>query len=217
MKTKWIFKLINAIAIALIAASVFVLLSVVLTPAGQVPQVLGYSVFRVMTGSMEPEIPEDSMLLVKKTPPEDIQPGDVISFFSPDPALGGAVNTHRVVRIEKGNGQLLFITKGDANAMEDRWPVDGSALVGKVVFRSYFLGRAVVLLSNPLVFIGIILLPLLAILLTNLYRAVRLAADIAKQEEEAALRQALEEIQARPSQDSQKDAAPQENCSDTNS
>ena len=197
MKTKWIFKLINAIAIVLIAASVFVLLSVVLTPAGQVPQVLGYSVFRVMTGSMEPEIREDSLLVVKKTPPEDIAPGDVISFFSPDPMLEGAVNTHRVVRIEKENGRTQFITKGDANVIEDTYPTDASALVGRVVFKSYGLGKVVSLLSNPLVFGIIILLPLLVILLMNLYRAVRIAADIAKKEEEEAVRKALEEIKAK--------------------
>ena len=197
MKTRWIFKLFNAAAIALILVSVFVLLSVVLTPAGQVPQVLGYSVFRVMTGSMEPEIREDSLLVVKKTPPEDIVPGDVISFFSPDPMLEGAVNTHRVVRIEKENGRTQFITKGDANVIEDTYPVDASALVGKAVFKSYWLGKAVSLLANPLVFGIIILLPLLIILLMNLYRAVRIAADIAKKEEEEAVRKALEEIKAK--------------------
>lgn len=197
MKTRWIFKLFNAAAIGLILVSVFVLLSVVLTPAGQVPQVLGYSVFRVMTGSMEPEIREDSLLLVKKTPPEDIAPGDVISFFSPDPMLEGAVNTHRVVRIEKENGRTQFITKGDANVIEDTYPTDASALVGRVVFKSYGLGKAVSLLSNPLVFGIIILLPLLVILLMNLYRAVRIAADIAKKEEEEAVRKALEEIKAK--------------------
>ena len=197
MKKKWIFKLFNAVAIALILVSVFVLLSVVLTPAGQVPQVLGYSVFRVMTGSMEPEIREDSLLVVKKTPPEDIVPGDIISFFSPDPMLEGAVNTHRVVRIEKENGRTQFITKGDANVIEDIYPTDASALVGRVVFQSYGLGKTVSLLSNPLVFGIIILLPLLVILLMNLYRAVRIAADIAKKEEEEAVRKALEEIKAK--------------------
>ena len=197
MKTRWIFKLFNAAAIALILVSVFVLLSVVLTPAGQVPQVLGYSVFRVMTGSMEPEIREDSLLVVKKTPSEDIVPGDVISFFSPDPMLEGAVNTHRVVRVEKENGRIQFITKGDANVIEDTYPVDASALVGRAVFKSYGLGKAVSLLSNPLVFGIIILLPLLIILLMNLYRAVRIAADIAKKEEEEAVRKALEEIKAK--------------------
>ena len=197
MKTRWIFKLFNAAAIALILVSVFVLLSVVLTPAGQVPQVLGYSVFRVMTGSMEPEIRSDSLLVVQKTPPEDIVPGDVISFFSPDPMLEGAVNTHRVMRVEKENGRIQFITKGDANVIEDTYPVDASALVGRVVFQSYGLGRAVSLLANPLVFGIIILLPLLIILLMNLYRAVRIAADIAKKEEEEAVRKALEEIKAK--------------------
>ena len=197
MKTRWIFKLFNAAAIVLILVSVFVLLSVVLTPAGQVPQVLGYSVFRVMTGSMEPEIREDSLLVVQKTPPEDIAPGDVISFFSPDPMLEGAVNTHRVVRIEKENGRTQFITKGDANVIEDTYPTDASALVGRVVFQSYGLGKTVSLLSSPLVFGIIILLPLLVILLMNLYRAVRIAADIAKKEEEEAVRKALEEIKAK--------------------
>lgn len=197
MKTRWIFKLFNAAAIVLIFVSVFVLLSVVLTPAGQVPRVLGYSVFRVMTGSMEPEIREDSLLVVKKTPPEDIAPGDVISFFSPDPMLEGAVNTHRVARIEKENGRIQFITKGDANVIEDAYPTDGSALVGRVVFKSYWLGKTVSLLSNPLVFGTIILLPLVIILVMNLCRAVRIAADIAKKEEEEAVRKALEEIKAK--------------------
>ena len=203
MKTSWIFKLFNAAAIGLILVSVFVLLSVVLTPAGQVPQVLGCSVFRVMTGSMEPEIREDSLLVVKKTPPEDIVPGDVISFFSPDPMLEGAVNTHRVVRIEKENGRTQFITKGDANVIEDIYPTDASALVGRVVFQSYGLGKAVSLLSNPLVFGIIILLPLVIILVMNLCRAVRIAADIAKKEEEEAVRKALEEIKAKQSAEHQ--------------
>lgn len=197
MKKRWIFQVFNAVAIALILVSVFVLVSVVLTPAGQVPQVLGCSVFRVMTGSMEPEIREDSLLVVKKTPPEDIAPGDVISFFSPDPMLEGAVNTHRVVRIEKESGRIRFITKGDANVIEDTYPTDASALVGRVVFKSYGLGKVVSLLSNPLVFGIIILLPLLVILLMNLYRAVRIAADMAKKEEEEAVRKALEEIKAK--------------------
>lgn len=212
MKTRWIFKLFNAVAIALILVSLFVLLSVVLTPAGQVPQVLGYSVFRVMTGSMEPEIPENAFLLVKKTAPKDIRPGDVISFVSPDPALEGAVNTHRVTRVAKQNGKRLFYTKGDANFIEDAYPVAESMLVGRVVYASYLLGMAVRLLSSPLVFGAIILLPLLIILLTNLYRAVRIAADIAKKEEEEAVRQALEAIIAKQNaenQDARREGVPE--------
>ena len=197
MKTKWILKCFNAAAMALILASVFVLLRVVLTPAGQVPQVLGYSVFRVLSGSMEPEIPRNAFLVVQKTDPEAIVPGDVISFFSPDPALDGAVNTHRVVRVEEEGDTRWFFTKGDANLMEDAYPVSADMLVGKAVFVSGMLGIAVSLLSNPLVFGLLIFLPLVVILVLNLWRAIRIAVDVAKQEEEAAVRQALEALQER--------------------
>lgn len=197
MKTKWIFKLFNAAAIALILASVFVLLCVVLTPSGQVPQVLGYSVFRVMSGSMEPVIPQNAFLLVHKVDAQTIEPGDVISFFSTDPALDGAVNTHRVVCVEEQAGERWFYTKGDANIIADAYPVGEDMLVGKVVFTSAFLGTAVRLVSNPLVFFGIVLLPLLVILLLNLWRAIRIAADMAKKEEEEAVRKAVEAIKAK--------------------
>ena len=181
----------------LILASVFVLLSVVLTPAGQVPQVMGFSVFRVLTGSMEPEIPEGSLLLVKKTDTDRIQIGDVISFFSPDPTLEGAVNTHRVVDIQTENGEKIFYTKGDANVLKDTYPVRADMVVGKALHVSTGWGKAVAVLSNPLVFGSVILLPLLGILLWNLWHAVKIARDLARQEEEAAIRQALEEIRAK--------------------
>lgn len=70
-----VFSLINIAAICLIAMSIFVLLTVVLTPAGQVPRVMGFSVLRVLTGSMKPEIPEDSMLLIQKADAASLQVG----------------------------------------------------------------------------------------------------------------------------------------------
>ena len=182
MKSKWFFSLINIAAICLIAMSIFVLLTVVLTPAGQVPQVMGFSVLRVLTGSMKPEIPADSMLLIQKEDAASLQVGDVISFFSPDPSL---------------NGALKFTTKGDANLIEDQYPVDESRVVGKVLFVSNRLGKLLRLISNPLVFGLAVLLPLVLILVGNLVSALKSAARLAKEEEEAAVRQALEELKAK--------------------
>lgn len=200
MKTKWILKLVNGLAIVLIAASVLILLSVVLTPAGETPRVLGCSIFRVVSGSMEPKVPLNSLLVVRKTDPAEIQPGDVISFFSPDPMLDGAVNTHRVQRVEQREGELWFHTKGDANVLEDTYPVSEKMVVGRMIFVSTALGVLVSLLSNPLVFGGLIMLPLVVILVLNLVRAVRIASNLAKQEEEAALRQALEALREKQKQ-----------------
>lgn len=197
MKSKWVFSLINIAAVCLIAMSIFVLLTVVLTPAGQVPQVMGFSVLRVLTGSMKPEIPEDSMLLIQKADAASLQVGDVISFFSPDPSLNGALNTHRIVGIAEVDGSLQFTTKGDANLIEDQYPVDESRVVGKVLFVSTRLGKLLRLISNPLVFGLAVLLPLVLILVGNLVSALKSAARLAKEEEEAAVRQALEELKAK--------------------
>lgn len=197
MKSKWFFSLINIAAICLIAMSIFVLLTVVLTPAGQIPQVMGFSVLRVLTGSMKPEIPADSMLLVQKADAASLQVGDVISFFSPDPSLNGALNTHRIVDIAEADGSLQFTTKGDANLIEDQYPVDEGRVVGKVIFVSTRLGKLLRLISNPLVFGLAVLVPLVLILVGNLVSALKSAARLAKEEEEAAVRQALEELKAK--------------------
>lgn len=197
MKFKWFFSLINICAILLIAASLFVLLTVVMTPSGQVPQVMGFSLLRVLTGSMEPTIPEDSILLIQRTDPSELQPGDIISFFSPDPALDGALNTHRIQRIDSDGKTLQFITKGDANLIEDQQPVEAQWIAGKVIYISPTLGKVVRLVSNPLVFGLAILLPLAGMLIANLIRALRSALLLAKEEEAEAVRQALDAIKNR--------------------
>ena len=205
MKKKWLLGLCNAAAIVLIAASVLVLLVVVLTPQGQVPRILGYSVLRVTTGSMEPEIPVDSMILVRRTDPGAIREGDIITFFSREPGLEGALNTHRVQSIAQRDGSLYFTTKGDANALEDQAPVTSEALVGKVVFVSAAMGAVLRLLTNPLVFVPLILLPLLGMLVMNAVRTARLAAKLARQEEEEAVRQILEAAKNRQMSDGERE------------
>ena len=197
MKFKWFFTLINTCAIVLIILSLFALLTVVMTPSGQVPQVMGYSILQVLTGSMEPAIPEGSMLLIRQTEPETLQAGDIISFFSPDPLLDGALNTHRIQEVLDDGDTLEFITKGDANFLEDQQPVSARQVVGKVIFISPILGKFVRLISNPLVFCLVVLLPLAAMLIANLVRALRSAMRLAKEEEEEAIRQALEAMKNR--------------------
>lgn len=111
MVKKVIFALINFLSIAIIAAAVAVLCIVLMTKPGKAPSVLGYTVLRVTTGSMAPTYEVDTLIVVKKTDPAEIREGDVISFYSLDPALDGAVNTHRVVSVEK---------KGDATFTRPR-------------------------------------------------------------------------------------------------
>ena len=185
-------KLINVIAVLVIALALVVLLNVVMTRSGDVPSIMGYSVFRVMTGSMEPTIPANALIVTHAVDPEEIRVGDVISYFSKDPTLNGAVNTHRVVEIQEEGGTLVFQTRGDANNADALYPPTADQVIGKVVVSSYGLGVVLRLISNPLIFFPLILLPLVILIIMNLVHTYRMAAAIAREEEEQAIREAVE-------------------------
>lgn len=201
MLKKVIYGIINTISVLVIAAAIIVLCMVVLTEPGKAPEIMGYTVFRVTTGSMEPTYPVDTLIVVKKTNPEQIQKGDIISFYSSDPALDGAVNTHRVVSVRQEEGQWYYQTQGDANNTADPYEVKSDALLGKVVYSSVALGKLSRLTANPLVFLPVIILPLAIILISNLIHTISLASKIAKQEEERAVKEAVRTIREKKLQD----------------
>ena len=93
----------------------------------------GYSIFRVITGSMEPEIPVGALLVVQKTPMEQIEEGDIVTFRSRELGQFDMIITHRVVSVYRGaDGRLYLETKGDANQYADGQYVDETYLIGKV-------------------------------------------------------------------------------------
>ena len=106
-----------------------------------VPRLLGYEIYEVVSGSMEPEIPVGSILYVGEMQPEEVKEGDVIAFEK-----GGATVTHRVEENRYVEGE--FITKGDANSREDMEPVKYESLIGKVVFHLPVLGTLMSLMSG---------------------------------------------------------------------
>lgn len=194
MIQKIILHLVNLVSVITIAAAVVVLCIVLLTRPGEAPSIAGYTLFRITTGSMEPTYPVDTLILVKKTDPSRIQTGDVISFYSSDPALDGAVNTHRVTGVRTDGTHWSYKTKGDANNVEDTYGTSETALIGKVTGSSLLLGKLARLIVNPLLFIPVILIPLVAMLVGNTIKTVKLAKQIAEDEEKKAIEEALQEI-----------------------
>ncbi len=97
----------------------------------------GYSFFRVVTPSMEPNLSVGEVIITDDLPMEDIQVGDVISFRSMSADMFGTVITHRVIDIERDEaGQKRFLTKGDANLSIDGKYVVEENFVGKVIWSS---------------------------------------------------------------------------------
>lgn len=185
---------VDAVSILIIIAALLVLLTTALTKGERAPVILGCSAFNVATASMEPELPVGAMILVRQTDPGEISSGDVISFYSADPEILGMVNTHRVIGITEDGGRRFFTTKGDASYVEDPVPVPEENLIGRVVASSLLLGRLASLMSNPLVFLPVILLPLFLILLMNVLDTVRITRRLAEEEKKKAIDEAIEQL-----------------------
>lgn len=127
-----------------IASSVIVALVVLLAIFLVGSRVLGYRVFNVISGSMEPKYSVGDLIYVKEVDPYEIKEGDVITFVLNEDLV---VATHRVVRVDTANKHLY--TKGDANDTEDASPVHFNNVVGVPKFSIPLLGYVSDFVQNP--------------------------------------------------------------------
>lgn len=107
------------------------------------PRIAGYEVYEVVSGSMEPEIPVGSVLYVKATDPAQIAEDEIIAYHNVDDVVA-----HRVVQNRVAMGE--FVTKGDANNVEDREPVPYDAVVGRVEMHLPYLGMFMALYATTI-------------------------------------------------------------------
>ena len=103
----------------------------------------GYSIFTVATGSMEPAISQNDIIIIKDK--NEYYVNEVVTFKSDK-----AYITHRIIE-KRGD---TYVTKGDANNTKDV-EIEKSAIVGKVV--KVFSNAAVwqKIFSSPKVIIAI--------------------------------------------------------------
>ncbi len=128
-----------------ITGTVLLVLVILLCIPAVLPRMMGYEVYTVVSGSMEPEIPVGSLICIEGAEPTEIAEGEVIAFYSSVDA--GAVITHRVVENRVISGE--FITKGDANEKEDMLPVPYENVIGRAVFTVPVLGALLEKAASP--------------------------------------------------------------------
>ena len=110
-------------------------------------RLLGFQVFTVLSGSMEPTYHVGSLIYVKKIDPQDVKVGDPITFVLNENLV---VATHRVVGIDiDDEGIIRYHTNGDANESEDGGTVHQGNLLGKPVFTIPYLGYVANFMQNP--------------------------------------------------------------------
>ena len=108
------------------------------------PMPFGYGAAVVLSGSMEPAIAVDDLIVVKAA--ENYEAGDVVVYQT-----GYLLVVHRIVEIDENS----VITRGDANNVNDE-PVEPVRIKGKVIACIPHVGTAVRMLKTPAATIALI-------------------------------------------------------------
>ena len=158
-------KLLMVLVIFVLCISVLLLVLISFSP------IKTFQVFRVMSGSMEPEIKTGSVIFVEQVNPKDLKKGDIITF-----SVNKSVSpvTHRIVKISK-DGKIT--TKGDANSTNDVDAVSLSSVKGGEIFTLPYLGYISEWTKTPLGFIFFIILPALLIIINEIFNIRKIVKD----------------------------------------
>ena len=154
-------RIINIFTTILVAISVII--AVLLVGV----RLVGFQVYTVLSGSMEPTYHTGSLIYVKPVDYQEIKSGDVITFMLDEDTIA----THRVVQVipdEEDSTVLRYQTKGDANDVVDAGLVHYKNVIGTPIFSIPYLGFVSNYITNPpgmyigFTVLGIIILMLFA-------------------------------------------------------
>lgn len=95
-----------------------------------IPMPLGFGAATVLTGSMEPTLHVNSVVVVTKASHYEV--GDIVVYQT-----GGTPTIHRIIELDEASG--MVVTQGDANNAPDE-PFTTSRLKGKLAFSIPFVG-----------------------------------------------------------------------------
>lgn len=188
---KSIIKIISNIVstIIMIALGSFIVVMLVFMIKGmnskEPPTIFNYQLYIVQSNSMSPTFETGSLIIIKKADNQSIQENDIITYRR---SRDTVATTHRVVEIIE-DGDLQYITRGDANNVEDPMPVSEEDVMGKVVFWIPYIGYILGFIRTKQGLLICIVLPALIIILTQIIKLI-------KAENKKECKPTIEELQA---------------------
>ena len=127
----------------------------------ETPNIFGYKILQVMSGSMSGEFETGDTILIKETKNEaDLKIGDVITYR----IAKNTLITHRIVNITKIGNDLNYTLKGDANNTEDSEKILFSSIEGIYVRKLNLIGKLINFMQKPYGMVIIFTTPILLIL-----------------------------------------------------
>ena len=173
------------------------------TNKDQVPTISGIFPMIILTDSMYPEFESGDLIICNTAEPEDIKVGDVICFYDPE-GNGTTTVTHRVQDVVTDDeGNLAWITKGDANNTEDLPTVPAKNLIGVYKTRLKGLGNVAMFMQTTQGLIICVICPIILLVAYDVIR--RQAYEKSKKKDTDALLAELEALRAEKEKDNKKD------------
>jgi signal peptidase len=138
-----IIKVIYIILLPIIIWDLCIVIQTIHNPY-KTPSVFGLKTFCIISGSMEPNISKNDVVIIKEVEQNEINKGDIISFN-----INGETITHRVINISSNSeGDLLYTTQGDANNIEDDEKITFEDIEGKYIGRIPKIGKIILALKS---------------------------------------------------------------------
>jgi len=142
---------------------------------------LGYTPMSVKTDSMSPTFDAGDLIVIKRTDPQTLVVGDIVTFHTIIEDKF-ALNTHRIVEIYEESGYRSYETKGDNNLIPDTHIIIDQDIVGKYVLKVKGLGKVMDFLSSSLGFLLVIVLPMFIFFAYQVYNLIVIASKLKKAE-----------------------------------
>ena len=172
-------KVKDILSIVILAVAIaFTAYVMIMNFQGKPVSVFGYSILRVVTGSMEPTIFTGDYIIVHKMAPAELKEGDIITYFTEDEEIKDLLVTHRIINV---NDDGTFITQGDANPIPDDIPVKPERILGKYLKKARFFGMIASFADSSKLLLFLVIIP---ILLIAIYETKTLAKVVVEYKKE---------------------------------
>ena len=185
----------NVVCWTLIIILSFAVITFLLTRfTGGTPSLFGYTLQRVSSGSMVPELEVGDVILSRNLREGDaLNEGDIITFDGSD-QFGEKNVTHRIIVAPyEANGVVMLQTKGDANYIADN-PIAFSRVQSLMLKKLDFLRTIYDLFLSPwglIIFIALLLL----VFFDELMNIIKIATGNYRDEDEESISEIIERIQ----------------------
>jgi signal peptidase len=128
-------------------------LGLILTVAANFNVLGGYRQLIVQSGSMEPTIMTGDIIVIGRS--NIYQKNDVVTFRDSEKSI----TTHRIYEVDTVGGEKQFVTKGDANRVQDNNVVSEKEVMGKVILTVPKLGYFIFFLRSRMGIAIFLILP----------------------------------------------------------